>query len=511
MEQLGAVGASTHHLRALASLRALLYGPRPMAVRIFNTLTGEKQPLEPLRPPAVGMYVCGPTVYDMSHVGHARVYVAFDVVARHLRRRGYRLTYVRNFTDVDDKIIKRAHELGQKPSDVSERFIREYLTDMAALGVRRADVEPKVTEHIPEIVALIEKLVARGLAYPAAGDVYYAVRLFPDYGKLSRRNLDDLKAGARVEPGEQKRDPLDFALWKAAKPGEPQWPSPWGPGRPGWHIECSAMSEKYLGESFDIHAGGKDLVFPHHENEIAQSEGASGKPFARIWMHNGFVTLDQEKMSKSLGNFFTIRDVTAKFEPEALRLFLLSTHYRSPINFSDQALGEAERRLDYFYETLAKADALLAGATPEPEPATAESVTAAFDEAMDDDFNTPGALAALSEPLKKLNELTERPGKAAQRQESQSIAAALLRAVREAGAVLGLCERPPPEYLAERRVHLAARKQLDVARVEALIGDRASARRAKDFAKADAIRGELAALGVEIMDGPAGTSWKIAG
>ena len=399
-----------------------------MAIRIFSTLSGVKEPLEPLHPPAVGMYVCGPTVYDMSHVGHARVYVAFDVVARQLRRRGYRLTYVRNYTDVDDKIIKRAAELGEQPQDVSERFIREYQKDRAALGVRPADVEPKVTQHVPEIVALIEKLVARGLAYPAAGDVYYAVRRFPDYGKLARRNLDDLKAGARVEPGEQKRDPLDFALWKGAKPGEPAWPSPWGPGRPGWHIECSAMSEKYLGESFDIHAGGKDLVFPHHENEIAQSEGASGKPFAKIWMHNGFVTLDQEKMSKSLGNFFTIRDVTAKFEPEALRLFLLSTHYRSPINFSDQAL-----------------------------------------------------------------------------------AAALARAVREVGAVLGIYERPPAEYLAERRAHLAARRKLDVAKVEALIVDRTEARKAKDFARADAIRGELAGLGVEIMDGPAGTTWKVAG
>jgi cysteinyl-tRNA synthetase len=485
--------------------------PPAMAVRIFNTLTGEKETLAPLRPPVVGMYVCGPTVYDMSHVGHARVYVAFDVVARHLRRRGYQLTYVRNFTDVDDKIIKRAAELGEKPSDVSERFIREYLFDMAALGVRRADVEPKVTEHIPEIVALIEKLVARELAYPAAGDVYYAVRRFPDYGKLSRRNLDDLKSGARVEPGEQKRDPLDFALWKAAKPGEPAWPSPWGPGRPGWHIECSAMSEKYLGESFDIHAGGKDLVFPHHENEIAQSEGASGKRFAKIWMHNGFVTLDQEKMSKSLGNFFTIRDVTAKFEPEALRLFLLSTHYRSPINFSDQSLAEAERRLDYFYETLGKADALVAGSVPEPEPAPGEAVLAAFDEAMDDDFNTPGALAAFPEPLKKLNELTEKPGKGARAKESQSLAAALARAVREACAVLGLCERPPAEYLKERRDHLAARRNLDVANVERLIADRSAARQAKDFSKADALRGQLAALGVEIMDGPSGTTWKVAG
>ncbi len=471
-------------------------------------MTSEKEIFAPLHPPAVGIYVCGPTVYDMSHVGHARVYVAFDVVVRHLRRRGHRVTYVRNYTDVDDKIIKRALDLGQKPSEVSERFIREYQTDMATLGVAPADVEPKVTEHVPEIVALIGRLVDAGLAYPSEGDVYFAVRKFPSYGKLSHRRLDDLKAGARVEPGEQKRDPLDFALWKGAKPGEPSWPSPWGAGRPGWHIECSAMSEKYLGTTFDIHAGGKDLVFPHHENEIAQSEGASGQPFARIWMHNGFVTLDEEKMSKSLGNFFTIRDVTAKFEPEALRLFLLGTHYRSPINFSDKALAEAERRLDYFYETLAKADALAAGAVP-ADPAAAEAITSAFDEALDDDFNTPEALAVLSPPFTKLNELAEKPGKGTQRAASQALAATLSKALREVGAVLGLYQRPPPEYLAERRAHLAVRRGLDVARVEALIAERTEARKAKDFARGDALRRDLAALGVEIMDGPTGTTWKI--
>jgi cysteinyl-tRNA synthetase len=480
-----------------------------MSVRIFNTLSGDKEPLQPLHPPDVGFYVCGPTVYDMSHVGHARVYVAFDVVVRYLRWRGYRVKLVRNFTDVDDKIIKRAAEVGEKPSDVSERFIREYLFDMASLGVGRGDVEPKVTEHIPEIVAIIEKLVAKGLAYASQGDVYFAVRLDPSYGKLSRRKLDDMRAGARVEPGEQKRDPLDFALWKAAKPGEPAWPSPWGQGRPGWHIECSAMSEKYLGVTFDLHAGGKDLVFPHHENEIAQSEGASGQPFVKIWLHNGFVTLDEEKMSKSLGNFFTIRDVVAKFEPEALRLFLLSTHYRSPINFSDKTLAEAEKRLDYFYETLGKVDLLLVGAPAVPEPAMAEAVIAAFTEAMDDDFNTPEALATLSGPFSKLNELAEKPGKGAQRAQRQAEAAALRRSLLEVGAVLGLYQRPAAEYLAERQSHLAVRRGLDVASVEGLIAQRNEARKGKDFARADAIRGELAALRVEIMDGPSGTSWKI--
>ncbi|MFN7133166.1 MAG: cysteine--tRNA ligase, partial [Myxococcales bacterium] len=325
-----------------------------MEIRVFNTMTGQKEPFTPLTPGRVGMYVCGPTVYDMSHVGHARAYVAFDTIARFFRFQGLEVRYVRNYTDVDDKIIRRANEIGAPPGEVSERFIREFLTDMAALHVARADVEPKVTEHMPEIIDIIGKLIERGHAYASGGDVYFAVRGFEGYGKLSKRNLDDLEAGARVEPGELKRDPLDFALWKAAKPGEPFWESPWGKGRPGWHIECSAMSAKYLGETFDLHAGGKDLIFPHHENEIAQSEAASGKPFARYWTHCGFVQVDNEKMSKSLGNFFTIRDVLQSFDAEALRYFLLGTHYRNPINFSDVALADAEKRIDYLYDTLAK-------------------------------------------------------------------------------------------------------------------------------------------------------------
>ncbi len=477
--------------------------------RIFDTLSGEKVDLVPLRPPEVGIYVCGPTVYDMSHIGHARVYVAFDVVVRWLRHRGYRVRYVRNYTDVDDKIIQRANELHEPPSAVSERFIREYQIDMAALGVRPADVEPKVTDHLAEILALIERLVARGLAYASQGDVYFSVRAFPGYGKLSRRKLDDLRAGARVEPGEQKRDPLDFALWKAAKPGEPAWPSPWGPGRPGWHIECSAMSEKYLGVSFDLHAGGKDLVFPHHENEIAQSEGASGEPFARVWMHNGFVTVDEEKMSKSLGNFFTIREVTAKFEPEALRLFLLGTHYRSPIAFSDKGVAEAERRLDYLYESLGKADLATAGVEPLPNGAVEEALGRELAAAMDDDFNTPGALGALSAPFSRLNELCEKPGKGEQRRRSLGEASSLAKALRAAGALLGLFEREPQLYLDARRGKLAAARGLDVAQVERLMADRAAARAAKDFARADALRAELAALGVEIMDTPRGAQWKV--
>jgi len=479
-----------------------------MALRIFSTLTGEKEAFAPLRPPKVGVYVCGVTSYDYSHIGHARCYVAFDVAVRVLRARGFEVTYVRNFTDIDDKIIKRAGELGEAPGTLSERFIQAYHEDMAALGVARADIEPRVTQHLPEIVALIGKLVERGLAYPSEGDVYFSVRAFPDYGKLSRRRLDDLKAGARVEPGEQKRDPLDFALWKAAKPGEPFWESPWGPGRPGWHIECSAMSEKYLGETFDLHAGGKDLVFPHHENEIAQSEGASGKLFARVWMHNGFVTVDEEKMSKSLGNFFTIREVIAKFEPEALRLFLIGTHYRSPINFSDVGVAEAERRLDYFYETLLKADEAV-GASGDPPPASPASgggegdFGSTLDAALDDDFNTPEALAALSAPFTKLNELLAKPGKA-----KLPETAALATALREATRVLGICQQAPSSYLARRYARVMLERGLDGARVEEMVARRTAARAAKDFAAADALRQELLALGVEVKDTPAGTVWE---
>ncbi len=478
-----------------------------MALRIYNTLTGEKEPFAPLNPPKVGVYVCGVTVYDLSHVGHARAYVAFDVVVRVLRARGYDVTYVRNFTDVDDKIIRRANELGESPLALSERFIGEYQRDMDDLGVAHADVEPKVTETIPEIIALIGNLVALGRAYPAQGDVYFSVRDYAPYGRLSHRKLEDLRSGARVEPGEQKRDPLDFALWKTAKPGEPSWESPWGKGRPGWHIECSAMSERYLGVSFDIHGGGMDLIFPHHENEIAQSEGASGVLLAKIWMHNGFLTLDQEKMSKSIGNFFTIREVTARFMPEAVRLFLLSTHYRSPINFSDFALQESQRRLDYFYETLSKAGDLI-GALP-VEGRVPGELTIQVTEALDDDFNTPAVLGALSGPFSTLNELCERPGKGAARVEAQRKAAHLRAEILEAMAPLGLCQNDPERYLHARNKRLASQRGLDVAQIEARVAARNEARTQRDFARADTLRNELLDLGVEIMDRPAGTSWKL--
>jgi cysteinyl-tRNA synthetase len=480
-----------------------------MAIQIFDTLAGKKRELVPLEPGKIGLYACGPTVYDLSHLGHARCYVVWDVVVRHLRARGYRVRYVRNFTDVDDKIIKRAGERGEEPMALAARFAQAYLEDMDALGNLRPDVQPKVSEHIPQIVAMIEKLVARGFAYaPGNGDVYFAVRKFPEYGRLSRRNVDDLLAGARVEPGEAKRDPLDFALWKAAKPGEPSWSSPWGPGRPGWHIECSAMTLAHLGFPFDLHTGGKDLVFPHHTNEIAQSVAAAGdgehaESFCRYWAHNGFVEIDDEKMSKSLGNFFTVRDVLARFDAEGLRLFLLGTHYRNDFNFSDQLLAEAEKRLGYLYETLEKADRAAAGAAPGPEEPFVEEARAA----LDDDFNTAQVLGILADVFTAANALADRKGKKTPAERAQL--ATFARDARAVAAELGLLSRPPEQALAVLRDRAAARRGIDRALVERRIAERAAARQARDFARSDAIRDELAGLGVMLMDGPQGTSWKV--
>src|SRR5512134_2463879 len=403
-----------------------------MPIVLHDTLTGAKRDLVTLEPGKVRFYACGPTVYDWSHVGHARSYVVWDVVVRHLRARGYEVKYVRNFTDVDDKIIKRARERGEDPVALADRFARAYDEDMDALGNLRPDAAPRVSDHVPQIVAMIEQLVGKGFAYAAAnGDVYYAVRKFPQYGRLAKRNLDDLQAGARVEPGEAKRDPLDFALWKAAKPGEPSWDSPWGKGRPGWHIECSAMSHAHLGAPIDLHAGGKDLVFPHHTNEIAQSVAAVGdertaESFCRNWMHHGFVEIDSEKMSKSLGNFFTIRDVLQKFDAEVMRLFLLGTHYRNPINYSDTILAESERRLRYLYKTLEKADRLAAGASPAGQPA---AVVEQARRALDDDFNAPQVLGVLAEAFTAANALADRKGK--KTPEDRAALAAFARDARE--------------------------------------------------------------------------------
>jgi cysteinyl-tRNA synthetase len=481
-----------------------------MPIHVVDTLTGSRRELVPAEAGRVRFYACGPTVYDHAHIGHARSYVVWDVVVRHLRARGYAVRYVRNFTDVDDKIIRRANERGEDPVALADRFARSFDEDMAALGNLPPDVAPRVSTHIPQIVALIEKLVARGFAYaPGNGDVYYSVRKFPEYGRLAKRNLDDLLAGARVEPGEAKRDPLDFALWKAAKPGEPAWDSPWGKGRPGWHIECSAMSEAHLGMPIDLHGGGKDLVFPHHTNEIAQSVAAladdlHAESFSRYWMHHGFVEIDSEKMSKSLGNFFTIKDVLAKFDAEAIRVFLLGTQYRNPINYSDAVLVEAEKRLVYLYETLEKVERLSAGAAP---AAAAGDVVERSRQALDDDFNTAAVLGILADAFTAANADADRKGKRSP--DDRARLAAFARDAREVGRELGILQRPPAEALAALRDRAASRRGIDQGLVARRIAERAEARKAKDWARSDAIRAELLAMGVSVMDGPQGTTWKV--
>jgi cysteinyl-tRNA synthetase len=480
-----------------------------MPQQLFNTLTSRKEILTPLAPGKLGIYVCGPTVYDLSHIGHARAYVAFDTVVRFLRR-NHHVTFVRNYTDVDDKIIKRAAELGESPEILSERFIHEFKEDMRALHVLPADVEPKVTEHIPEIVALIQKLIVQEVAYVSGGDVYYAVERFARYGSLAKRSFADMEAGARIEISEQKRNPLDFALWKAAKPGEIFWDSPWGQGRPGWHIECSAMSSKYLGETFDLHGGGKDLIFPHHENEIAQSEAASHKTFARYWMHNGFVNIDNEKMSKSLGNFFTIRDVLKQFDPQTLRFYLLTTHYRSPINFSDAALQEAENRLQYMYETLQRLEEAIKAFGHQGSTAgvlrQSLEIVERFEAAMQDDFNTPKVLADLAELFKLINETLAVP-------KDPDTDARTLRAVAqgiaEIATVLGILNEPATLVLQRLLARQAVQKGVDTAEVERLIASRQRARADRDFKEADRVRDLLAQMHIVLKDGPDGTTWDV--
>jgi cysteinyl-tRNA synthetase len=486
-------------------------------LRIYDTRAGKKLPFEPLAAGEVGMYSCGITVYDLCHVGHARMMVAFDIIARHLRASGYRLRFVRNVTDVDDKIIRKAEAEKRTAAEVALHYTAEMNADLRALDVLPADVEPRATEHIAEVVDIIGRLVARGLAYAAGGDVYYSVAGFADYGRLSGQSTDDLKAGARIEVGEQKRSPLDFALWKAAKPGEPSWESPWGPGRPGWHIECSAMSHRYLGEPFDIHGGGADLIFPHHENEIAQSEGAfGGGHFARHWLHSGMVNFGGEKMSKSLGNVVTIRKVAATNDLEALRLLFASVHYRSPVGFTIAGdgrypeLDEAEARLDYFYTTLARLDAA-PGADVDDGGGVAppaDRTRSAFQEAMDDDFNTAAALGHLSESFALANKLLDEPKSAAADVRRRTLAR-LRRELRICGKSLGMLQRPPADFLLPRRERLCARKGIAPAAVEARIAERAAARAGKDFARADEIRRELKDQGIELMDSPTGTSWRV--
>ncbi len=473
---------------------------------IYNDLNRSKETFVPLVSGRVNMYVCGMTVYDLCHLGHARVMVVFDVVARYLRSLGYQVTYVRNITDIDDKIINRANERGEPFQALTARFIQAMHEDAEALGILPPDQEPRATEHLPDIIAMITRLIERGYAYVADnGDVYYDVKSFPAYGRLSGKSLEDLQAGARVEPGEAKRDPLDFALWKAAKPGEPAWDSPWGPGRPGWHIECSAMSTRALGDTFDIHGGGADLTFPHHENEIAQSEGATGHPFVKYWMHNGFVRINDEKMSKSLGNFFTVREILTRYRPEEVRYFILTSQYRSPLNYGDEQLDNARAALNRFYTALR--------GLPRVAPAAGEALEERFHAAMEDDFNTPEALAAMFELVREINRV---------RGEDPDRAAALGALLRRLGDLLGILQDDPEEWLkggvevtaggelsaGPAAVSGAATVSLSEAQIEALIEQRLAARKAKDWAEADRIRTELASQGILLEDSPAGTTWR---
>jgi len=456
---------------------------------IYNTLSKTKEAFQPLEGSQVRMYVCGMTVYDFCHIGHARVMVAFDVVTRWLRQRGYDVTYVRNITDIDDKIIRRANENGEPFEALVERMIAAMHEDEARLNVLRPDVEPRATQHIDGMFAMIQTLIDKGYAYaPGNGDVYYRVGKFVGYGKLSRRRIEDLKIGARIEVDEAKEDPLDFVLWKAAKPGEPSWQSPWGAGRPGWHIECSVMSTCCLGETFDIHGGGPDLVFPHHENEIAQSEAATGKQYANAWMHAGAVRVDGEKMSKSLGNFFTIREVLEKYQPEVVRYLLVSSHYRSPINYSEDSLKEAKGALERFYTALR--------GLPEVAAVGGESFVERFGVAMDDDFNSPEACAVLFDMAREINRL---------RDANPQSAAALAARLRELGNLLGVLQMNPDVFL-----QAGAEGKVDAAEVEALIAARLQARAEKNWAESDRIRDQLTAMGVVLEDGKGGTTWRLA-
>ncbi|MCB1935379.1 MAG: cysteine--tRNA ligase [Nitrosomonas sp.] len=457
-------------------------------LKIYNTLARDKQFFEPIQSGKVKIYVCGMTVYDFCHLGHARVLVVFDMVVRWLRALGYEVIYVRNITDIDDKIISRAAENNETIDVLTSRFIAAMEDDAAALGVERPTHEPRATQHVENMIDMIRVLVEKSLAYAADnGDVYYSVRHFPGYGKLSGKSLEDLRAGERVEVDTHKKDPLDFVLWKAAKPGEPFWESPWGRGRPGWHIECSTMSEQYLGEHFDIHGGGQDLQFPHHENEIAQSVGAHDHPFVNYWMHNGFVRVDSEKMSKSLGNFFTVREVLKNYQPEVVRFFILRAHYRSPLNYSDQHLKDAKLALDRLY--IALKDITV------PEKAEidwSDKNAKIFKEAMNDDFNTPEALAVLFELANQVNK-------------TRSVEQASL--LKMLGALLGLLQQNPQSYL-QSIASAEVTEGFSAERIEQMIQQRLAARKAKQFSEADAIRQTLLEAGIVLEDGPQGTTWR---
>jgi cysteinyl-tRNA synthetase len=475
-------------------------------LKLYNDLSNRKETFEPLQAGKVRMYVCGMTVYDLCHLGHARVLVVFDVVYRYLQACDYEVSYIRNITDIDDKIINRANEKGVHFDELTEEFIQAMHEDADALGVLRPTDEPKATQHIEEILAMINQLIEKGHAYAVDnGDVYYDVRSFGDYGKLSGKSIEDLLAGARVDPGDAKRDPLDFVLWKAAKTDEPAWDSPWGRGRPGWHIECSAMSTKAFGYSFDIHGGGADLIFPHHENEIAQSEGATGHPFVKYWMHNGFVRINDEKMSKSLDNFFTVREILEHYQAEEVRYFILTSHYRSPLNYDTEHLDNARAALTRFYTALR--------GLPETKAADGEDYVSRFRNAMDDDFNTPEALAVLFDLAREINRL---------KVSDEAIAASLACVLRELGEILGILQDDPDTYLKGGSMisglgDLAAKAAETAGTgvtnysddyIDELIAKRTMAKKEKNWSEADRVRDELKLAGIILEDGSQGTTWR---
>ncbi len=466
-----------------------------MAMKLFNSLTRQKEDFVPLTPNQVKMYACGPTVYNFIHVGNARPIIVFDVLRRYMEYRGMDVTFVQNFTDIDDKIINRAKAEGTTSEEIAETYIKEYFTDAQGLGVRAATVHPKATENIPQIIAIVQTLVDKGFAYEKNGDVYFRSFKFQEYGKLSHQPLDELQAGARIDVNDVKEDPMDFVLWKAAKPGEPQWDSPWGPGRPGWHIECSAMAERYLGKTIDLHCGGQDLQFPHHENEIAQSEAANGCTFANYWLHNGFLNIDNKKMSKSEGNFFTVREAAKVYGYEPIRFFILSAQYRSPLNYSRESLTQAQAALERLYTAVENLEFLEKNGASGELTAQEKEFVASFDgyrtrflEAMDDDLNTADAIGVLFELVRSINTAVEQTPTAA-------LAKACLGMILEFSDVLGL---------------LYNRKKADDldSKVEALIEARQEARKNKNFAEADRIRDELKDMGIELMDTPQGIKWK---
>ncbi len=475
-----------------------------MTLQIYNTPYKKKQPFVPVNGNNVGMYVCGVTVYDMCHIGHARSLIVFDVISRFLRKKGYNLTYVRNYTDVDDKIIARANSLGRSYKEIAEKYIDEFKIDMDILGVKPADVEPKATEHIAEIIDMVRMLEDKGLAYRAQdGSVYFSVSKFRGYGKLSGRRIEEMIAGARVDVEEQKQDPLDFALWKRSKDGEPWWDSPWSKGRPGWHIECSAMSTHFLGHTLDIHGGGRDLIFPHHENETAQSEGAFGAEFAKYWVHNGFVTIEGEKMSKSLGNFMTIRELTKEVHPEILRLLLISRHYRSPIDFSKDALHASQLALVRFYEMLDRVEKSPLRQGASPLGTVIKTFSENFDEAMCDDFNTAKVIAHLHDLTTEVNRILDNDPAVV----SDDIPR-LKAAMSEVSEILGILEQDPAPFLETIKRSGISDVGLSGDEIEGLIEQRNAARKARDFKKADEIRDMLKSRGIQLKDSSEGTTWE---